>query len=174
MASEQAAASGPVSKAIKIDESASILKDFQQAKDPSEQMMIMMKTLLTVKTSQDDMRASISIQINEVKTQVDTLRTKVDGVEVKVDNIDDRVKALESRPRSQSQPSSRTQWATQSSGGTPGSWQPGKIEVKGYMTEEAWKPGNEALKEQQAKSKAECIQAAYKIHNALPAASAIH
>jgi hypothetical protein len=169
MASEQAAASGPVSKAIKIDESASILKDSQQAKDASEQMMIMMQTLLSVKTSQDDMRASTSVQINEVKTQVDTPRTKVDGVEVKVDNIDDRVKALESRPRSQSQPSSRTQWPTQSNGGTPGSWQPGKIEVKGFMTEEAWKPGNEALKEQQAKSKAECIQAAYKIHNALPA-----
>ena len=35
------------------------------------------------------------------------------------------------------------------------------------MAEEAWKPGNETLKEQKAKEKAECIQAASNIYKAL-------
>ena len=48
------------------------------------------------------------------------------------------------------------------------SWEPSRVEVKGFVTEEAWKPGNEALKERLSKTKVECITMAKKIVEQLP------
>ena len=47
-------------------------------------------------------------------------------------------------------------------------WRPSKVEVKGFVGEEAWLPGNEEMKEARCKSKQECIEAATTIIGKLP------
>ena len=47
-------------------------------------------------------------------------------------------------------------------------WRPSKVEVKGFVSEEAWLPGKEDIKDAQCKSKKECVEAAALIVSKLP------
>ena len=47
-------------------------------------------------------------------------------------------------------------------------WRPSKVEVKGFVSEEAWLPGKEDIKDAQCKSKKECVEAATLIVSKLP------
>ena len=97
MSAEQSQASKPSAKAPKMDASLKILQEFEEAKDTQAQMLIMMKTLLSAKTSQDDLTSSSSRQFTEVNNKVDTLQTKVDGMGNKAEDFDKRLKALDTK-----------------------------------------------------------------------------
>ena len=119
--------------------------------------------------------AEIDRKFNDIQDQLEKSGSMNDSVvqkelgEVRSEIKELRTAVNKQSPQSSMSTSQPARKQTASGAVSSGSeWQPSKIEIKGFVTDEAWRPGNEDLRDKQSKSKQECMDFAKRILSALP------
>ena len=104
--------------------------------------------------------------VNSIKSEVVKLQGEVKALQG--ENFEKAVEKVIEKQDSSQKSATILLSRTQKEASLSSEWRPAKIEIKGFVSEEAWRSGKEELRDKESKSKQECIAFARQVVEALP------
>ena len=128
------------------------------------------KLLAIIASATKEVKAEIMEEVDKrVAAHVSKVDSKIDEESKQIKKLQEDVDALKKKD-ALSTASGIGAGPASSSGerGGRSEWRPTKVEIKGFVSGNAWRKGNESFRDEQSKSKDECVMFAKRVFDALP------